>query len=1157
MEITGKDIEKQCDRIRLIRGKALYASKAVQNLVVLSEVKEVRNWLIKHKYDSDLFRLPDFQEDENRVYVVEADVTGSTGNLYHTFLVLDDSMSDKILHASCDCLDFLSGTPFCKHCVAVGHNLVMQLLEEKLSDKLVSARDLEARTSLSKYGSGFSVQDSTERGTERNGSHSSSAIMQLIKTYSGVDQFVYQRDAQKASQGLSGMELVELFPNIVVDVYGIQSVEFKIGTSRKKYVLKDIEQFYELLQKKEYFSYGKNLAFVHDRENFTRDSLYYIDMIEDLHSVRHEPHVYDIPHAVRYMKLTDGYMEQMIMGRLGKTISVNGSLCEVIEKNPRIPLWIEEAEKGAYIMIPNLVLMKGLSRDFIVDEKEHKVYVVSEDFQKCGVPFIRTMKEYKDWNYFTSASRATILKCYLNQLDYVSFCGHVLRKVERYFNIEEQNVGLHAYMPEECQIKIYLDAPTDTSITCSLKACYGKESYNLADWAAVREGSFRDLELEQRVCQIAKCYFPNERRDKDKYLLTCDTESDMYRFLESGIKELENCGEMYVSDNIRQLHIRKSPKITAGVQVQGDLLQLSVDIPDMSNDEIGEILSAYHMKRKYYRMKNGDFIQMDGSGFHTLAEMSTGLGIQARDWENGKVELPLYRANYVDTMMKERGKNMTVVRGSRFKSIIRDMREVADSDYEVPVEIRAELRGYQKTGYRWLRTLAHYGFGGILADDMGLGKTLQVITLLSAIMKEEEYNAKEQVSLIVCPASLVYNWESEFHKFAPEIRVRVLVGTAAERKKKLNSLKQVDVVVTSYDLLKRDLELYEDKHFLYMIIDEAQYIKNASTLVAKAVKSIRASHCFALTGTPVENRLSDLWSIFDFIMKGYLYSYEKFRKNYEVPVVTDKDEDALLRLQKLVSPFILRRRKKEVLKDLPDKIENIIYTTMTDTQKKYYHARFLKLRRNLADKSDKEFREDKMKVLAELTRLRQLCCDPELFIEDYKGGSGKVDAFLSMAEELVDNGSNILVFSQFASMLEILKAELMKAGIHTLLLTGQNSKEERRAMVEEFQEGKSTVFLISLKAGGTGLNLTAADTVIHFDPWWNVAAQNQATDRAHRIGQDKVVTVIQLVMKNSVEERIIELQNRKKELVENVIEGEGVADATLTKEEIMGLLEEF
>lgn len=1162
MQLTGKDIEKQCDRGRLIRGKALYASKAVQNLTIIEKGEDVRDWMLEN-YEEGLSRLPEETEQENSLCVVQAEVLGSTGNEYHPVLILDSAAEDRILYASCDCKDYMGGTPFCKHCVAVGHNVVMQLLEEKLSDKLVSARDLEKQKEGTTAGKDL-MRDAARRletgyasAYDRQGSHSSSAIMQLIKTYSGVDQSIYWSESEKTISDTVMNEPVQLFPNIVVDYYGTQNVEFKIGTEKKKYVLKDIGQFYELLQGKEYFSYGKSLSFVHDRNNFTEESLYYIHMIEDMHSIGGLESHYDRMHTTRYMRLTDGYMEQMLLGHLGSMVSINGKVCQVVDKNPRIPLKIEKAEMGVYLTLPNLLLIKGLLKDFVLDEKQRVVYVVSEGFQKNAIPFIRTFQQYKDWNYIATLSRTPFLKCYLNHRDYVSFCGHVFRKVERYFDIEEKEVDLHTFMPEECQIKIYLDAPTQDSMTCNLKACYGEETYNLADWAAVQEGSFRDLETERKAYQTAKRYFPSEQREGAEYLLSCHSEGDMYQLLESGMKELEGLGELYVSDAIRQFHIRKTPKVTAGVQVQGELLQLRVDIPEMSSDEIGEILSAYRMKRRYYRMRNGDFMQLDGSGLGTLAEMSSGLGIRDEDWGDGSVELPLYRANYIDAVMKERGKNMLVVRSSQFKSIIRGMREVADSDYEVPKGIQAELRGYQKTGYRWLKTLSHYGFGGILADDMGLGKTLQVITLLLSVLQEPGYNQKENTSFIVCPASLVYNWESEFHKFAPDIRVKVIVGTAAQRQKQLKSLKQTDVVITSYDLLKRDLEWYSDKPFLYMIIDEAQYIKNAATQVAKAVKSIRASHCFALTGTPLENRLSDLWSIFDFVMKGYLYSYETFRKNYEVPIVAEKDEDALKRLQKMVAPFILRRRKKEVLQDLPDKIENIIYTTMTEPQEKYYHARFLKLRRDLVKKSDVQFREDKMKVLAELTRLRQLCCDPNLFIEDYKGGSGKVDAFLSMAEELVAGGSNILVFSQFATMLEILKKELDKLEIHTLLLTGQNSKEERRAMVEEFQEGQSTVFLISLKAGGTGLNLTAADTVIHFDPWWNIAAQNQATDRAHRIGQDKVVTVTQLVMKNSIEERIIDLQNRKKELVDHVIEGESVANATLTKEEIMGLLEEF
>lgn len=1162
MQLTGKDIEKQCNRARLVRGRALYASKAVEQLKVYKGAEDVRNYLKEKNYETELCHLPE-DADECSMLVATANVVGSTGNHYPVELVIDYEEEDKFLRVSCDCPDFLGGTPFCKHCVAVAHNLVMDEIQAQFAGKLITGRELERQQELRKQdkkkNSRKPVTHLNSIYTVSNDSHyagrkSSAVVEQLICAYSGNNQSM---ELPTERSYITKPGSVELVPNLVVEHGGKQSLEFKIGTGKKFYVVKDILELHQNVRHEKVHAYGVNLEFLHSIEAFTEEGRFYLHLISDIYSARERRSLLYSQQSERYLRITDGYVEQIVMRNIGKSLSVNGSKYEVARKNPKLTLLLKQEEQGAVLTMKDAVLLRGVTHSFYAEEQSRMLYILSEDFARTVVPFIQMMKSNWDMEYRSLYRSNDELQCFLNERDYTAFCGHVLRKLERFVRIEEQDVDVLDSMPAHCQIHIYLDEPSPEEVTCRLKAVYGREEYDICDWTKRQEGSFRDYEQEDKVYWLAKEYFKEHIRKDNEVLLVCNAEQDIYELLTKGRYELEQCGQVYVSERIRSISIKKTPKVTAGVQVQGDLLSLHVDIPDMSGDEIGEILSAYRMKQKYYRMKNGDFMQLDGAGFSTLSEMGEGLGIEDDDWKRGEVQLPLYRASYVDSVFKERGQNMTVVRSSRFKSVIRDMKEIEDSDYELPDSVTAELRGYQKTGYRWLRTLSHYGFGGILADDMGLGKTLQMITLLCAVMEETSYNREKYTSLIVCPASLVYNWESEFHKFAPACKVLVQVGAAQKRKDNLEQLSDVDVLITSYDLLKRDLSLYESMQFFYMVIDEAQYIKNATTQVAKAVKKIRAAHRFALTGTPVENRLSDLWSIFDFLMKGYLYSYEKFRKNYEQPVVAEQDEEALHRLQRLVSPFILRRKKKEVLKDLPDKLEQELYMSMTEKQEQYYQARFMKLRHSLLSTSDSQFKKDKLKVLAEITRLRQVCCDPALFVEDYEGGSGKVDAFLNMAEELVAGGSNILVFSQFASMLEILERHLIKLGISTLLLTGKSSKEERREMVEEFQSGQATVFLISLKAGGTGLNLTAADTVIHFDPWWNVAVQNQATDRAHRIGQDKVVTVIQMVMKNSIEERIIELQNKKRELVEHVVEAEAVSDASLSKEEILGLLEEF
>ncbi|RHP44725.1 ATP-dependent helicase [Clostridium sp. AF32-12BH] len=531
------------------------------------------------------------------------------------------------------------------------------------------------------------------------------------------------------------------------------------------------------------------------------------------------------------------------------------------------------------------------------------------------------------------------------------------------------------------------------------------------------------------------------------------------------------------------------------------------------------------------------------------------------------------------------------------------MKSVEDSDYAVPDSLKQVLRGYQKTGYRWLKTLDVNGFGGILADDMGLGKTIQIITLLQAEAKTHP----DSQTLIVCPASLVYNWENELKRFAPGLTVQTVTGTAPEREEILRQAAEVkaevrkqaakaaeansmesatgaalgnlesvqdnlksgqenpalesvtaichpQILITSYDLLKRDIAFYEPFQFRFQVIDEAQYIKNPLTQSAKSVKLIKAQTRYALTGTPIENRLSELWSIFDYLMPGFLFTYSRFRKQFETPIAKDGNLYVLENLRRLSGPFVLRRLKKDVLKDLPDKLETVVYSMAEEEQKQLYTAHALALKEELEQMSGDTYGSERIQVLAELTKLRQICCDPSLCFDRYKGGSAKLDTCMELITGGIAGGHKILLFSQFTSMLELIGARLKKEGIAFHELTGATPKEERIRMAGAFQTDDTPVFLISLKAGGTGLNLTAADVVIHYDPWWNVAAQNQATDRAHRIGQEKQVSVFKLIMKDTVEENILKLQEQKRDLADQIISGEQVSIGSLSKEELLKIL---
>ncbi len=401
------------------------------------------------------------------------------------------------------------------------------------------------------------------------------------------------------------------------------------------------------------------------------------------------------------------------------------------------------------------------------------------------------------------------------------------------------------------------------------------------------------------------------------------------------------------------------------------------------------------------------------------------------------------------------------------------------------------------------------------------------------------------------------NWQNETTKFADGLKTLVIRGTLAERKEKIKDIEKYDLVITSYDLLKRDIELYKEKdyQFKYVIADEAQYLKNSNTQNAKAIKQIKSETRYALTGTPIENSLAELWSIFDFIMPGYLFGYRKFKNTYETPIIKGEDEAAMSKLKMLIEPFVLRRNKKEVLKELPEKTVTVLDNEMGEEQRNIYLNYLLRAKQEISEQIDLNgYESSRMQILAALTRLRQICCHPSLFIKDYNEGSSKLEQCMEIVQEAVNGGHKILLFSGYTSMFEIIEKELKQSNIKYFKLTGSTKVEERMKLVDEFNENPEIqVFLISLKAGGTGLNLTGADMVIHYDPWWNVSTENQATDRAYRIGQRNNVQVYKLITKNSIEEKIYKLQERKAKLADEMLDTKTKFVSKLSKEEIMEL----
>ena len=546
---------------------------------------------------------------------------------------------------------------------------------------------------------------------------------------------------------------------------------------------------------------------------------------------------------------------------------------------------------------------------------------------------------------------------------------------------------------------------------------------------------------------------------------------------------------------------------------------------------------------KYIRIKNLGFAEVPTDSVYSLLKAFNTFDVYRND-EN-KYIVKTYRAGLLSEM---ENLGMTIKMSRKFSKFWKQISTFSTMDVpSLPRGINAELREYQTRGFGWLWFLYQYGLNGILADDMGLGKTLQALALLQ---KAKEKN-KKATSLVVCPTSVVFNWENEIEKFAPGLSCLKLTGS--DRKELFKEISKYDIVITSYALVRRDIEKLKKYEFRYVILDESQNIKNADSQTAQSVKELKCKHKLALSGTPIENRLEELWSIFDFLMPGFLFDKSEFNYRYVNPITEREDKTVEKRLKSQIYPFILRRMKRDVAKDLPDKIENVAYCELTPEQKDFYMEVLDSTKEELFKSIEEHgIEKSRMSIFSALLRLRQICCHPRLYDkENIKGikESGKFEQLKEMLKEIIAEGHRVLLFSQFVDMLDIIKEWLEREGIKHEYLTGKT--KNRQEAVENFNSNPTIpIFLISLKAGGTGLNLTGADYVIHYDPWWNPAVEDQATDRAYRIGQTKKVFVYRMITKGTVEEKIQKLKSRKRDLVDSVISVDRNIGKSLTYEDL-------
>lgn len=899
-------------------------------------------------------------------------------------------------------------------------------------------------------------------------------------------------------------------------------LSFTVG-AQKQYTIKNIPDFLHWIDNEQYHSYGKQLGFIHTRNAFTQQAQKYIEFMRM---------AYATPDYDRYYYRYNN-------SRFIRIHSLLPAFYAAFKDDPNVPI----REESFVMPIHIKKEAKHYTISLVWDKEER---ILTNDHQMFALhdrPFEiihYTIRPQSSVTTLFSALSENPLHIPFDEYDH--FERYILDPAREYLQITEgqellpASNALHIHHPT-----VYGDM--DENETVSFHATGKDEQGNTIELLYNDKISFDwTIELIQKFLENYATWI-----DQEAHTIYMGLEDERtLDFLQQGITQLQKYCDVYISDALKKLGKRTKYNLQTGIRIDNGLLEIQLESTDFDVNEVPAILQAYHRKKRYFKLKNGQLLHLESDQFQELDELMQDFDIHEDEIKDGKLQLELYRTLGMNERLNQ-AEALQVYKEDSLTDYIQGFEE-RKSKIACNPHYASILRDYQKRGVEWLLMLYQYNLNGILADEMGLGKTLQVIALLDSIRNQEKH------SLIVCPASLIYNWEDEIRRFSDTLSCISITGTKEQRKKRIHDISKHDILITSYDYLRRDIDEYQDITFEYVVLDEAQNIKNQKTKNATSVKELHSRHRLALSGTPIENSLAELWSIFDFLMPGYLFSYHYFKTQYESPIVLNQNEDSIQKLRSFVSPFILRRTKKEVLKELPDKVDHQYLIDFSKEEQKLYLANLTQASKEMQAKM-KEPRIDHIAILAALTRLRQLCCDPRLLYDNIQKPSSKVQACIELVQILTEHNKKVLLFSAFTSLIDLLTQELEQNQISYYVLTGSTSKEERRKLVHAFQTDTTQVFLISLKAGGTGLNLTAAEAVIHIDPWWNISAQNQATDRAHRIGQNANVQVYRLIMKDSIEEKIVKMQERKKDLADTFVEGNDGSLSKMSKDEILSLFQ--
>ena len=853
--------------------------------------------------------------------------------------------------------------------------------------------------------------------------------------------------------------------------------------------------------------------------------------------------------ADSFIEVSENGMDDLFNSLKGKYVSsiIDNSTIDVkfVDSEPDLKFKVEDESDDEFRIstdedIYDYTIIPGIKYVYFL--RDDKIYRCSREYSDTVLKLL---------NVFRINFTKEVL---FPKSEFADFYSLIFPRVKNNLDFDVNREEIERYKPKELKVKVYFDYDKKGYVLADIKFSYDDFEFN--PFEKIDDNISRNMVEESIILDMfSDSGFVFDVANKRLMLVD---DKKIFEFLKNDIEKYINKIEVFATDEFKRKQLIV-PKITSiGVKIENNLLKVDLTQFNFDKSEIKEIMKDYMMKKSFHRLKNGDFIDLSNNNLDVLQELVNGTDIDYEELKSDSISLPVFRGMYLDKIFKKN--EIRIKQDDNFKTLVDDVKDKRINEkFELPKNLNASLREYQKLGFDWVKTLDAYGLGGILADDMGLGKTLQMLSVILDYFENISDEDNKLPVLVVCPSSLSLNWLEESKKFTPTLKSIVISGDQESRNAIINNINDYNLVITSYDLLKRDLDLYKEKNYLfrYIIADEAQYIKNNLTKNAKAIKEIRAVSRFALTGTPIENSLSELWSIFDFIMPGYLFSYNKFKNSYEVPIIKDGDTQSMNKLKMMIEPFILRRVKEKVLSELPDKTITVLNNEMNDEQKKIYLSFVESARKEIsAEIEEKGINNSQIKILALLMRLRQICCHPGLFLQNYKGESSKLNQCIEIIVDAIKGGHKILLFSGYSSMFEYIENELNKHGIRFMKLVGQTKVDTRMDLVNKFNEDDDIkVFLISLKAGGTGLNLISADMVIHYDPWWNLSAENQATDRTYRIGQKRNVQVYKLITKNSIEEKIYNLQEKKAKLANDMLSTNEVFLNKLSKDEIMNLFE--